>query len=108
LLVAIGSVLILVMLVLAFDIAGAQKAVIKNLTSKSLGTLAPGFAASRIGITLYACLLGSFGLFLSGLGVAQSDARLGGYAAIAGLGCFALLSLAAIVGEVNTYRALKR
>jgi hypothetical protein len=104
----IGAALLLVAVVLVFDVAGAGKAVIRNLTSRSLGRLAPGFAASPFGFKIYAALLGSIGLTLFGLDMARTDALPGLVAMIAGVTGFVLLSVFAIVGEVRTYRELKR
>ena len=46
----------------------ASNFLIKNLTSRSLGTLAPGYAASRAGIRTYSNVIASFGILVIGLG----------------------------------------
>jgi hypothetical protein len=104
----IGTALLLVSLVLGLDFGGAGKAVIRNLTSRSLGQLAPGYAASPVGFKVYAAMLGSIGLVLVGLDAATKAAVAGLLAMTVGVIAFLLLSILAIVGEVRTYRALKR
>ena len=105
---AIGVLLWVVGLVLLFNVGGAADAVIRRVTSRSLGELAPGFAASRTGFRVYAVLIGDIGVAVAGLGIAPNSAALG--AGLLGLGVigFLVVSVIAIVGEVRTYQALKR
>jgi hypothetical protein len=106
--IAIGFLFAVFGLALYANIAGAADFAIKNLTSRSLGSLAPGFAASRSGFRVYASLLISIGTVLIGLGSLDWAGLLGALVASIGVVSFVLFSIAAIVGEVATYRALKR
>jgi hypothetical protein len=81
---------------------------IKNLTSRSLGTLAPGYAASRSGIRVYSNVIASFGIVVIGLGATDWAGTMGAFVAVVGLVMFVAFSAVAIVGEVRTYRALRR
>ena len=105
---AIGVLLSLAGIILLFNVAGAGDVVIRRVTSRSLGELAPGFAASRGGFRIYAILVLAIGVAVVGLSVLNQSA-LGGVALLAaGLVVFAAASVLAIVGEVRTYRGLKR
>jgi len=81
---------------------------IRNLTSRSLGALAPGYAASPSGIRVYANVIASFGIVVTGLGAIDWAGTIGAFVAVVGLVLFIAFSAVAIVGEVRTYRALKR
>jgi hypothetical protein len=81
---------------------------ITNLTSRSLGNLAPGYAASRAGIRAYSNVIASFGIVVIGLGATEWAGSVGAFAAVVGFVMFVAYSAAAIAGEVRTYRALKR
>jgi hypothetical protein len=81
---------------------------IRHVTSRSLGTLAPGYAASRSGIKAYSNVIASFGILVIGLGATDWAGSLGAFVAVVGLVSFVGFSAAAIAGEVKTYRALKR
>ena len=106
--IAIGVVLWVAGLVLLFNVAGAGDAVIRRVTSRSLGELAPGFAASRYGFKVYAVLILEVGVAVTGLGIAGSSPVLGGVLLALGIIGFVVASGIAIAGEVRTYRALKR
>ena len=84
-----------------------RDAVIRHVTSRSLGTLAPGYAATRGGMRVYAALVGSIGLTVAGLWLAGWSA-FGPWLAILGIALFIVYSFVAIAGEVRTYRALTR
>lgn len=99
---AIGILLCAAGLVLLINLFGASDAVIARVTSRSLGELAPGFAATRVGFRVYAVLLLAVGL--AAVGVALESA----FVIALGLVAFAAASVAAIAGEIRTYRALKR
>jgi hypothetical protein len=86
----------------------ASDFLIKNLTSRSLGTLDPGYAASPSGIRVYANVIASFGIVVIGLGATDWAGSMGAFVAVVGLVMFVAFSAVAIVGEVRTYRALKR
>jgi hypothetical protein len=106
--IAIGVLLCVAGITLLFNVGGAGDAVIRRVTSRSLGELAPGFAASLSGFRVYAGLILSIGVAVAGLGVADRSAVLGVGLFLVGVAVFAAGSLLAIVGEVRTYRALKR
>ena len=105
---AIGVVLSAAGLVLLFNVGGAADAVIKRVTSQSLGDLAPGFASTKRGFNIYATLILAVGVFALGLGVAGSYVPIGTSLMVLGGITFAGASVIAIAGEVETYRALKR
>jgi hypothetical protein len=104
----IGVVLAVAGLVLLFNLFGAGDAVIRRVTSRSLGELAPGFAASRRGFRTYAILVLAVGLLCLGLAVTAIFVPLGAGLLVLGAVVFGVASVIAIVGEVETYRALKR
>ena len=96
----------LVVLGIALMLAGlalviAKNFVIKHVTSKPLGTLAPGFAATNTGYMLYAGLVGDFGLVVFAFGVGTV------FLVVASIALFVFGSVLVIVGEVKTYRALQ-
>jgi len=104
----LGLLLSLVGLALLLNVAGAGDFVVRRVTSRSLGELAPGFAASRAGFRIYAVLVLEIGVAVTGLGIAGSSAVLGVALLTLGIAGFLVASVIAIVGEVRTYRALKR
>lgn len=106
--IAIGVVLWLAGLALLFNVAGAADTVIRGVTSRSLGELAPGYAASPRGFKVYAVLVLEVGVAVTGLGIAGSSPVLGGALLVLGIAGFLVASAIAIAGEVRTYRALKR
>jgi peptidoglycan/LPS O-acetylase OafA/YrhL len=105
---AIAVLLCLVGLVLLFNLFGAADAVIRRVTSRSLGELAPGFAARRRGFKIYAVLILAIGILCLGLAVTAVFLPLGAGLLVAGAMVFGIASVIAIAGEVQTYRALKR
>jgi len=105
---AIGVVLSAAGLVLLFNVGGAADAVIKRVTSQSLGDLAPGFASTKRGFNIYATLILAVGVFALGLGVAGSYVPIGTSLMVLGGITFAGASVIAIAGEIETFRALKR
>ena len=105
---AIGVLLCIVGITLLLNLGGAANAVIRRVTSRSLGELAPGFAASRGGFRVYATLVLAIGVAVVGLGVLGPSAPAGVVLLAIGLVAFVAASVVAIVGEVRTYRALKR
>jgi hypothetical protein len=76
--------------------------VIEHVTSKSLGSLAPGYAATRRGYAAYAGLVTDIGLILIALHFGNPWFVLGVIA------LFIVGSVAVVLGEVLTYRTLKR
>jgi len=97
-LTAIGLVLVVASIALVVW----QDAVTRRVTSRSLGSLAPGYAATKQGYRAYAGLVADIGLFTIsiGLGVAWLIAT--------SIVLFVLGTFIVIFGEVVTYRALKR
>jgi hypothetical protein len=107
-LLAIGVLLVLAGRVLHANFGGAADFVIKNLTSRSLGSLAPGYAASSTGFKVYSHLLVAIGMALIGLGLLDWQGYIGEILVLVGIVYFAIFSVVAIAGEVKTYRTLKR
>jgi hypothetical protein len=111
--VALGALLVVAGLVLLFDFGGAARALIRGVTSRSLGSLAPGYAADPRGMRVYAVLVAGLGLAILGAGVvgaggAPAAAAIGLGALAAGVAVFLVASVLVIAGEVRTYRALPR
>lgn len=84
-----------------------RELVIRRVTSQSLGSLAPGYAATRFGLTVYATLIDAVGLATIGLGLTAWTIYGAALAAFM-VALFLVLSVFAIVGEVRVYRALNR
>jgi hypothetical protein len=95
-------------LVLLFNLFGAADLVMRRVTSQPLGELAPGFAASQRGFRVYAVLVLAVGILCLGLAATAWSILLGAGLLVIGALTFAVASVIAIVGEVETYRALKR
>jgi hypothetical protein len=104
----IGVLIALAGVVLLFNVGGAGDLVIRLVTSRSLGDLAPGYAASPRGFKVYATLVLAIGVAVAGLGIAERSSIIGGSLFVLGLVTFAVASVIVIAGEVRTYRALKR
>jgi hypothetical protein len=105
---AIGVLLVVAGLVLLLNLFGAADMVIRRVTSRSLGELAPGFAASRRGFRSYAALILAIGVLCVGLAMTDRFLPLGAALLVLGAMTFGIASVIAIAGEVETYRALKR
>jgi hypothetical protein len=105
---AIGVLFMVAGLVLLLNLFGAADFVIRHVTSRSLGNLAPGFAASRHGFRTYATLVLAIGILCVGLAVMGRFIPLGAGVLVLGAITFGIASVIAIAGEVETYRALKR
>ena len=105
---AIGVLLCVAGIALLLNLGGSADAVIRKVTSRSLGELAPGFAASRRGFRIYAALVLAIGVAVTGLAVLDQSVAFGVGLLAVGLIVFVAASVIAIVGEVRTYRALKR
>ncbi|MGH7764042.1 MAG: hypothetical protein ACREOM_06475 [Candidatus Dormibacteraceae bacterium] len=104
----VGVLLLLAGLVLLLDIAGAGKLVVRRVTSRSLGELAPGFAATARGFRTYAILVIAVGVLCAGIGATAIFIPVAGALIVIGAITFGVASMIAIAGEVETYRALKR
>jgi len=104
----LGVLLVVAGLVLLLNLFGAGDQVIQRVTSRSLGELAPGFAASARGFKTYALLIFSVGVVCAAVGTAGWSTLLTAVLGILGTVVFIVASVIAITGEVATYRALKR
>jgi len=80
----------------------SRETVTRRVTSRSLGSLAPGYAATRIGYLIYAGLIADFGILLIAINYSRVTLI------VAAVAAFVIGSIVGIVGEVTTYRALKR
>jgi len=105
---AIGILLAVAGLVLLFDVFGAGDYAIRAVTSKYLGSLPPGFAASKRGFGVYATLLIAIGIVCIGLGVAGNLPPIGAGLIVVGAVTFGVASVVAISGEVETARGGKK
>jgi hypothetical protein len=83
-----------------------RKEVMSRVTSRSLGSLAPGFANTPRGYGVYATLVELIGEAVVGIAVTPWTVLGWWLAAFAAI-LFVAFSVFAIVGEVITYRALK-
>lgn len=104
----VGVLISLAGIALLFNVGGAGDLVIHRVTSRSLGELAPGYAASPGGFRVYATLVLAVGAAVTGLEIADRSAWIGLGLLLVGIAVFVVASVIAIVGEVRTYRALKR
>jgi len=104
----LGLLLVAAGAVLLRDVGGAATWLIRRVTSRNLGSLAPGYAASPGGMRVYAVLLCGLGIAFGGVGL-TSFRPFFGLAAI-GLGAvvFVVATALIIAGEVRTYRALPK
>ena len=102
--IVIGALISAVGVALLVNLAGAGDYLISHLTSRRLGSLPPGYAASKRGFQVYALVVLAIGLVFLGIGLAAS-AVISGLALLAlGLAAFAFTSVLAIRGEVVTAR----
>ena len=104
----IGGVIALIGVVLLINLLGAGDFMIRVVTSRYLGSLPPGFAASRRGFRVYAALVVAIGAVFAGLGLAESNAAPGAVLFVIGALAFVVLSVLVVRGEMETYRALRR
>ena len=104
----IGVLFALAGAVLLLNMGGAADLVKKHVTSRDLGSLAPGYANSPAGFAVYARLLSAIGAIFLGIAIADRFALAGLAVLVLGVAAFVILSVIAIRGEVRTYRALKR
>ena len=104
----IGGLIVAIGIVLALNILGAGAFVMRNVTSRYLGSLPPGYAASRSGFRVYALLVIAIGLLFAGFGAAETSVPVGVALFAVGAVAFVVLSVLAIRGESQTYRELNR
>jgi hypothetical protein len=107
-LLVVGVLISLAGIALLFNLGGAGDFVIRRVTSRSLGELAPGYAASPGGFKVYSTLVLAVGVAVTGLELTDRSAFVGLTLLVTGLVVFVVASVIAISGEVRTYRALKR
>jgi hypothetical protein len=88
--------------VLLLNLFGAGAYVIRTVTSKYLGSLPPGFAASQRGFRIYATLLLAVGVVSLGVGLAGTLLPIGAALIVIGAVIFGIASVVAITGEVET------
>ncbi|MGA7910778.1 MAG: hypothetical protein WB682_13895 [Candidatus Dormiibacterota bacterium] len=105
---ALGALLCLAGIVLLLNVFGAGDYMVRRVTSRSLGELAPGFAATPRGFKTYAVLVLSVGMLSAGIGLTAVFIPLAAGVLVLGAVVFGLASMLAIAGEIETYRALKR
>ncbi|OLB93709.1 MAG: hypothetical protein AUI15_18200 [Actinobacteria bacterium 13_2_20CM_2_66_6] len=104
---AIGAVLSVVGLVLLLNLFGAGDYAIRTVTSRYLGTLPPGFAASKRGFRIYAVLVLAVGILCLGLAATSWLLPLAAGLLVIGAISFGVASMVAIAGEVETARGHK-
>jgi hypothetical protein len=107
LLTAIGVLLVGAGIVLLVNLVGAGDYVIRKVTSRYLGTLPPGFAASKRGFRIYATLVLAVGLVCLGLGLIERILPVAAGLIVLGAVIFGVASVVAIAGEVETARRPK-
>jgi hypothetical protein len=105
---AIGVVFFFVGFVLLLNVFAAGDYVIRHLTSRSLGQLAPGFAATKRGMRTYATLLLAIGVVCLGLGGITRNVVIVAALLVLGAMTFGVASVVAIAGEIETYRDLRK
>ena len=103
-----GVTLAIIGLALLLNLRHSADWVIAHVTSKDLGSLAPGYAASRTGFKVYAAVVVALGAILAGLGLATKHPAGGGLLIAAGALGFVIGSIVIVAGEVSTYRALPK
>ena len=101
-LLVVGVVFALAGAVLLLNVGGAADAVKRHVTSKNLGSLAPGYANSAAGFAVYARLLSSIGTIFVGIVIADRFALTGLAVLVVGALAFLTLSVIAIRGEIAT------
>jgi hypothetical protein len=100
----IGVLLALAGAALLLNLFGAGDYVIHSVTSKYLGSLPPGYAASKRGFRIYAVLVLAVGLVCAGFGLAGRLLPIGAGLIVIGALIFGIASVIAITGEVGTAR----
>ena len=104
----VGALISAAGVALMVDLAGAAGFTIRHLTSKPLGSLPPGYAATPRGLQVYGLVVLAIGLLFMGVALAAS-AVVSGLALLGvGIVAFGFGSVFAIRGEIATSRSLKR
>src|SRR5438552_1875938 len=68
----IGGLIALLGVVLLLNVLGAGDLVVRSITSRYLGSLPPGYAASKNGFRVYAALVIAIGSLFAGFGIAEN------------------------------------
>ncbi len=97
----IGAVLSLGGVVLLLNLFGAGDRVIESVTSKDLGSLPAGFAASKRGFRIYSTLVLAVGVVCLGVGLTAKLLPIGAGLIVVGAVVFGIASVVAIAGEVE-------
>ena len=100
----IGLLLALAGVALLLNLFGAGDYLIRSVTSKYLGSLPPGYAASRRGFRIYALLVLAVGLVCAGFGLTGRLLPIGAGLIVVGALTFGIASIVVISGEVETSR----
>src|SRR5438445_7098947 len=100
----IGVLLILAGIMLLVNLLGAGDYVMRTVTSKYLGSLPPGFAASKRGFRIYATLVLAVGLVCLGLALIERALPVPAGLLVLGAVIFGLASVVALTGEGDTAR----
>ena len=101
---AIGILLTLLGFACLLNVFGAADYTIRRVTSRYLGTLPPGFAATTGGFRVYAVLVLALGVLCIGLGATEQFLPVAAGLIIIGAIAFGVASMVAIAGEVDVYR----
>jgi len=103
-LIVIGVLLALAGAVLLLNLLGTGDYVIRAVTSKYLGSLPPGYAASKRGFRVYSVLVLAVGMVCAGFGLTGRLLPIGAGLIVIGALMFGIGSVVAISGEVETSR----
>ena len=107
LVLAIGVLLCLAGIALLLNLFGAGDYVIRRVTSRYLGELPPGYAASRRGFRVYATLVLAVGIVVVGVGLLSNLVPIAAGLIVLGALVFGVASVVAIAGEIETARKPK-
>jgi len=103
----IGGALCVAGFVLLLNLFGAGDYVMRRVTSRYLGDLPPGFAATKRGFRIYATLVLAVGIVCLGIGLLGGPLPVAAGLLVIGAIIFGIASVVAIAGEVDVYRAHK-
>ncbi len=101
---ALGIVLIVVGAASLLNVLGAGDYVMRRVTSQNLGSLAPGYAATKRGFRVYSILVIAVGVVCVGIGLVEQFVPLAAGLIVTGAIAFGVATMVAIAGEVETYR----
>ncbi len=101
---AIGIALCVVGSAWLLNVFGAADYMIKRVTSRYLGSLPPGFAATVRGFRVYSVLILALGVLCVGVGTIERSIPLAAGLLVIGAITFGIASMIALAGEVETAR----